>query len=750
MKKLSLALMLCLSCLFGSTLYAAGYSGGSGIDESPYQISSVADWQELMATPDDWASYFVLTANIDMQGITLTPVGNSETEFTGSFNGDGHTISNVLIEQTSNGAGLFGRVGIDGQIWNLGVVDADIQGGYYVGGLVGINDGMITSCYTTGIVSGGDSVGGLVGENIGHLIQCYSSSSISGTLVVGGLCGSNYGLIANSCATGSVNGGDSSNKLGGLCGVNSSICTIINCYATGAVTGGSGSSGLGGLCGWNYYGVISNCYSVGTVAGGTSAYNLGGFCGYQSGSDPEMTNSFWDTDASTMTVGYNLDPVLPGTVTNVPGKTTALMQTLSTFTDAGWDFSATDGDAADWQMPTGDYPRLVWEKRIEFSPDGGTYLSKQNVTITCSSSTAVIHYTIDGRTPTESDPVIASGSSVLISRSMTLKARAWETGDPLPGPVKSAAFQINLICPTADLNGDCKVDLEDFAILSQWWLDVCNPFNQWCGGTDLDLSGVVDLGELEDVVEETLEGEDIADHVIGIAIDMEWDYQEIDNPNVSYNFQVSVDTDETVALVSFTTPTGSTILIPAMDKVWDIPEPNGLLTLGVESWIPGEYNWEYRYKFSTPGPLSAYGDGLYTITVYYTDGGTQQTTVWFGIPGTTDPLPQPTQEPVFTSIHNGGMFSSPVTFAWDACTDPAVGYIFFMTISWETGLPDHFYTLSPQAVGLSTPIAMTPGEYSVFLTFISGDDRWDIVNDDGIPYSAYKSCGNWGCVITVE
>lgn len=760
MKKLNLALMLCLSCLFSSSLYAA-YDGGSGIDEAPYQIRTAEQMNEIGLHPEDWNSYFVLVNDIDMSAYTGSAyniIGNATTPFTGNFNGDGHVIKNF----TSTTNGLFGHTS-NAQIKNLGLENTDVtlgsslvgiqdggvisncystgivSGGYDIGGLVGRvqNDGLITDCHTSGSVEGTwEAAGGLAGRLFsGTISNCYSTANVAGKQFVGGLVGRQDGsIISKSYSSGSVSG---DYAIGGLVGEMSMYDEndekiISECYATGDV---SGEDEVGGLVGTATIGVaIQNCYSTGHVT--AEGQWQGGLVGNNNFVD--VINSFWDTETSDQTASAGGE-----------GKTTAEMQTLSTFTDAGWDFSDSDGDAADWLMPAVSYPRLAWEKFITFSPDEGTYLSKQNVTVTCSSPTATIHYTVNGNVPTESDPVIVSGSSVLISKSMTLKARAWEEGSN-PSEIKSANYQIDLICPTADLNGDCKVDLKDFAILSQWWLEVCNPLNQWCAGTDLDLSGVIDLGELEDVVSETLEGENIADHVKYIAVDMEWDYQKTDNPDVSYNFQVSVDTDETVALVSFTIPTGQTLVIPAMDKVWDIPEPNGLLTIGVESYIPGEYNWEYRYKFNSPEPLSTYGDGLYTITIYYTDGATQQTTVWFGIPGTTNPLPQPTQEPVFTSIHNGGTVSSPVTFAWEACTDPAVGYIFFMTISSQTGLPGNFYTLSPQAMGLYTPIAMTPGGYSVFLTFISGDDGWGLINDDGIPYSAYKSCGNWGCVITVE
>jgi hypothetical protein len=86
--------------------------------------------------------------------------------------------------------------------------------------------------------------------------------------------------------------------------------------------------------------------------------------GYNYGS---LTACFWDIQTSGRSngVGY-------GSSGGATGKTTDLMQTLSTFTDAGWDFSTTDGDPADWQMPPSSYPRLAWEIPPQpYCGDGG-------------------------------------------------------------------------------------------------------------------------------------------------------------------------------------------------------------------------------------------------------------------------------------------------------------------------------------------------------------------------------------------
>jgi hypothetical protein len=78
------------------------------------------------------------------------------------------------------------------------------------------------------------------------------------------------------------------------------------------------------------------------------------------------------------------------------------------------------------------------------SPAGGSFNSAQNVTISCATTDAVIRYTTNGADPTESDSVITSGSSISVSRSMTLKAKAWKNGWS-PSSISSATYTITVV-----------------------------------------------------------------------------------------------------------------------------------------------------------------------------------------------------------------------------------------------------------------------------------------------------------------
>jgi len=69
--------LVMLLTVSASPALAATYSGGSGTEGDPYQISTAADWTELRETYADWGKYFILTADINFGGVFLTPVGTS-------------------------------------------------------------------------------------------------------------------------------------------------------------------------------------------------------------------------------------------------------------------------------------------------------------------------------------------------------------------------------------------------------------------------------------------------------------------------------------------------------------------------------------------------------------------------------------------------------------------------------------------------------------------------------------------------
>ena len=370
-------LILTLFVLGTGTLYADGTQPpGSGTDVSPYQVSILDHLLWISTNTSSWSSYFEQTTNIDASGTSswnsgagFSPIGNSSTQFTGSYDGQGYNISNLTINRPSNYYnGIFGYI-IGSTIENLGITEISLIGGEYSGGLVGHvgNSSTISNCYSTGSVSatlsglGVGSIGGLIGRDginseSSTINDCYSTVTVTGhndASYIGGLIGTNYNGVMNRCyATGNVSG--EKYTIGGLVGNNGGSSTMNNCYSKGNVSGSA--SYVGGLVGYNGA-TINTSYSMGSVTGSA---NLGGLIGSNSGS---VNNCFWDTQTSEQSSSDG------GT-----GKTTAEMKTQSTFTDASWSSST-------WYMDAGyndGYPYLSWQN------PGGSPLPVELISFTAS------------------------------------------------------------------------------------------------------------------------------------------------------------------------------------------------------------------------------------------------------------------------------------------------------------------------------------------------------------------------------
>ncbi len=404
------------------------FSGGTGGAGDPYLISAPRELNSIGYNPRLMAAHFKLIEDIDLADVKFFIIGNRILRFSGIFDGNGHTISNFNYTSTNiNHMGLFGYIdGLYAEVKNLGLSDPNVVSvteGYsnsigslvgrlengiisgchvqngsvsgsernFAGGLAGISYGTIVDCSVACSVSGTSNVGGLAGSSHGIITDCKSSGEVRGNDYVGGLLGSAEGTITECISSGNVSGNDS---IGGLIGVNSgevTYCysssdvlssgweaggligenggTITDSYATGNTSGNNIAGGLVGSNGyinwhdvyWEYPGHISNCYSTGSVSG-TS--NVGGLLGRNLVGS--ITSCFWDRESSNQ---YEMcgsqNPETSG-CDSTHGKTTAEMQTPTTYLDAGWDFvgETTNGTEDIWWILEGkDYPRLWWEAR---------------------------------------------------------------------------------------------------------------------------------------------------------------------------------------------------------------------------------------------------------------------------------------------------------------------------------------------------------------------------------------------------
>ena len=262
-------------------------------------IIPVSDCNQLQAIdhdcPYDCSGSYELTKNIDCSdtinwngGLGFDPIGSTGSlwaPFTGTFDGKGFNITGLYINRPlKDYVGLFAADIGTAVIRNVGLINVNITGQRYVGGLIGHNlNGSVTNSYSTGAITGNRQVGGLIGYNTnGSVINCHAEGSVACTGDdVGGLIGRNDGynktnpnLINNSYAYSNVTG---SQNTGGLIGYNFQGF-VDQSYSSGTV---NGEWSVGGLIGTNSVdSSIIDSYSSSTVNGGG---DVGGLIGFSSG-----------------------------------------------------------------------------------------------------------------------------------------------------------------------------------------------------------------------------------------------------------------------------------------------------------------------------------------------------------------------------------------------------------------------------------------------------------------------------------
>lgn len=289
------------------------FAGGAGILESPFRISNAEHLNAIGTNPRLVDKHFILINNIDLYNHTTLAIGVQTVPFTGTFNGGGFLIrglNRIYQEQSdSEDIGLFGYIGRDGRVSNLGIVDVDLSGDGMVGALTPHSEGVIWNCFSTGRVQGKVQTGGLLASNDGEVTGCYSECIVSGSDEVGGLIAVNTGQVAD-------------------------------CYATGEVLRW-GFAETGGLVAVNT-GILQRCYSTGRLNDAKETKN--GLVGVNDGI---VHNCFWDIDTSGQSYSAG-----------GKGRHSTELQCPETF--FGWN----SDDNKLWTLDAGtDYPRLIWEER---------------------------------------------------------------------------------------------------------------------------------------------------------------------------------------------------------------------------------------------------------------------------------------------------------------------------------------------------------------------------------------------------
>ena len=205
-----------------------------------------------------------LMKDITMDGTEWTPIGTDTIPFTGTFEGDGHTISKLTCTDTNKDhVGLVGYA-IDATIQNVTVQGATLNGRDHIGAVCGyLTGGTITNCHAVETVIGHKYCGGIVGYIMGNtnVTGCTNSGTVSGYSFLGGIVGQAHRATVQRCFnSGAVTGNRS--PIGGIVG-QAITTTVQDCGNTGAVTRADNSGDCGGIAGsTNSTSSIKNCYNA--------------------------------------------------------------------------------------------------------------------------------------------------------------------------------------------------------------------------------------------------------------------------------------------------------------------------------------------------------------------------------------------------------------------------------------------------------------------------------------------------------
>ena len=210
---------------------------GDGSRWNPWKIKDEADLRKLAEDVSNGArlegKYFTQTADIEIKEGDWTPIGSGSISFRGTYDGDGHTISGVKINSESRGQGLFGHISLGGFVQNITLINSNITGRHFVGGIVGqLCQGVVRNCHVLSSVT-------------------VNGNSSSGQYI-GGVAGSNEGGTITGCTSMAKVATGSDRYIGGIAGrvtsykdVNSNKTyapTVTNCFSYGKKPCGSGMS----------------------------------------------------------------------------------------------------------------------------------------------------------------------------------------------------------------------------------------------------------------------------------------------------------------------------------------------------------------------------------------------------------------------------------------------------------------------------------------------------------------------------
>ncbi|WMJ83352.1 InlB B-repeat-containing protein [Oscillospiraceae bacterium LTW-04] len=279
--------------------------GQIGSPSNPFVIGESRHLLDLAYYVENGSTYldkkyadacYVMVNDISM-GTDRVIIGTLTSPFSGTFDGAGFDIKNLKYQrERGSNVGLFGSIGQEGVVKNLGVVDAFIDTGSQhqdpwratidenIGILAGYSEGTITNCYTSGVIQGTyiANIGGIAGLSSGTISDCYSTFEINREIMsdstnIGGIAGISTGTISRCYYNGYLIG---AYFVGGIVGRTEGI--VSECYTAGVIETPRGSAG-GIASAILESGSISDCYNTSDIVT-SNGFALGGIAGWSSGS----------------------------------------------------------------------------------------------------------------------------------------------------------------------------------------------------------------------------------------------------------------------------------------------------------------------------------------------------------------------------------------------------------------------------------------------------------------------------------
>ncbi len=407
------------------------------------------------------------------------PIGNytaddTSKKYAGTFDGDGHSITGLYKEGTESYKGLFGCIAETGVVKNVSVVGSYFSLGVYVGGIAGLNDGLIENCSFvdsnidtdhTDMKYVGDYVGGIAGKNTGTINNCcntvYNTGEnyiLCGTLVgwyAGGIAGSSSGPINNCYSTAIV---IADYYIGGICGETTGDCvdnSTNNFYITGNVHPGRSQSEVAfGRYSYDSYpdeGRATAYESIDAMSTGELAYLL----------QSANTEQVWGQKSNVIMSSYGFNRCLPVI------DTTGVYKVVTVGETGNYSVANVGDTNGDGTVDVTDYQALVnkaladdheqietasYDDIIRYDLDGDGYLDVIDAYL--------LHLFINGFTTVDVYPpgdIDSSGVSFYNEEEILLVAEKIATPEKLSTSEKYAC----------DMNADGKVNNEDLVILKE-------------------------------------------------------------------------------------------------------------------------------------------------------------------------------------------------------------------------------------------------------------------------------------------